>query len=202
MLKIIKKMVATAEQNIGKKTSEKGKRFITLEKFIERYTNREDSFKYEWNNGTIEKKPKTMNRDQTKILQKLMRLFAKTKAYTEGGELINEVDMLMKSANRTRRADIVYMTAQQISESDNGILSVCPFVVEVISKNDQINEVGEKMIEYFENGVEVVWVVFPKLKKVEIYTSVQNVIICFDKNICSAEPVLSDFKISVNDLFY
>ena len=195
-------MLATAEQNIGKKTSEKGKRFITLEKFIERYTNREDPFKYEWNNGTIEKKPKTMNRDQTKILQKLMRLFAKTKAYTEGGELINEVDMLMKSAKRTRRADIVYMTAQQISESDNGILTVCPFVVEVISKNDQINEVGEKMIEYFENGVEVVWVVFPKLKKVEIYTSVQNVIICFDKNICSAEPVLSDFKISVNDLFY
>ena len=195
-------MVAAAEQNIGKKASEKGKRFITLEKFIERYTNREDSFKYEWNNGTIEKKPKTMNRDQTKILQKLMRLFAKTKAYTEGGELINEVDMLMKSANRTRRADIVYMTAQQISESDNGILTVCPFVVEVISKNDQINEVGEKMIEYFENGVQVVWVVFPKLKKVEIYTSVQNVIICFDKNICSAEPVLSDFKISVNDLFY
>ena len=194
-------MLATAEQNIGKKTSEKGKRFITLEKFIERYTNREDPFKYEWNNGTIEKKPKTMNRDQTKILQKLMRLFAKTKAYTEGGELLNEVDMLMKSAKRTRRADIVYMTAQQISESDNGILTVCPFVVEVISKNDQINEVGEKMIEYFENGVEVVWVVFPKLKKVEIYTSVQNVAICFDKNICSAAPVLSDFKITVNELF-
>ena len=194
-------MLATAEQNIGKKTSEKGKRFISLEKFIERYTNREDPFKYEWNNGTIEKKPKTMNRDQTKILQKLMRLFAKTKAYTEGGELLNEVDMLMKSAKRTRRADIVYMTAQQISESDNGILTVCPFVVEVISKNDQINEVGEKMIEYFENGVEVVWVVFPKLKKVEIYTSVQNVAICFDKNICSAAPVLSDFKITVNELF-
>ena len=194
-------MLATAEQNIGKKTSEKGKRFITLEKFIERYTNREDPFKYEWNNGTIEKKPKTMNRDQTKILQKLMRLFAKTKAYTEGGELLNEVDMLMKSAKRTRRADIVYMTAQQISESDNGILTVCPFVVEVISKNNQINEVGEKMIEYFENGVEVVWVVFPKLKKVEIYTSVQNVAICFDKNICSAAPVLSDFKITVNELF-
>ena len=194
-------MVATAEQNIGKKTSEKGKRFITLEKFLERYPNREDPFKYEWNNGTIEKKPKTLNRDQTKILQKLMRLFAKTKAYTEGGEFINEVDMLMKSVNRTRRADIVYMTAQQISESDNGILTVCPFVVEVISKNDQINEVGEKMIEYFENGVEVVWVVFPKLKKVEVYTSVQNVTICFDKNICSAAPVLSDFKISVNELF-
>ena len=109
-------MVATAHQNIDQKKEEKAKRFITLEKFIERYTNREDPFKYEWNNGTVEKKPKTMNRDQTKILQKLMRLFAKTKAYANGGELINEVDMFMKSANRTRRPDIVYMTAQQIAE--------------------------------------------------------------------------------------
>jgi Uma2 family endonuclease len=194
-------MVAAAHQNMDQKKDEKVKRFITLEKFIERYTNREDPFKYEWNNGTIEKKPKTMNRDQTKILQKLMRLFAKTKAYANGGELINEVDMYMKSAKRTRRRDIVYMTAQQIIDSENGELSVCPFVIEVISKNDQINDIGEKMIEYFDNGVEAVWVIFPKLKKVEVYTSVKKVSICFGNDICSAAPVLPDFSISVNELF-
>jgi Uma2 family endonuclease len=176
------------------------KRFIKLETFLDRYTNRDDSFKYEWNNGFIEKKEKTMNRDQTKILQRLMRLFAKTIAYMHGGELINEVDMYMASHNRTRRADIVYMTPQQIEESDNGQITVCPFVMEVISKNDQINEVGEKMIEYFKNGVQVLWVIYPKLKKVEVYTSLENVKICYGENICSAEPVLNDFKIAVKDL--
>jgi Uma2 family endonuclease len=134
-------MTAVAQQEDNKS---KIKRLITLEKFLDRYTNREDSFKYEWKNGTIEKKDRTINRDQTKILQKLMRLFAKTKAYQSGGELINEVDMFLKTANRTRRADIVYMTAQQIEESESGDLTVCPFVVEVISKNDQINEVDTK----------------------------------------------------------
>jgi signal transduction histidine kinase len=84
-------MMTAVAQEVENKS--RNKRFITLEKFLERYTNREDSFKYEWNNGTIEKKDRTMNRDQTKILQKLMRLFAKTKAYQSGGELINEVDM-------------------------------------------------------------------------------------------------------------
>ncbi len=194
-------MVATVHQNIDQKKDEKAKRFITLEKFIERYTNREDPFKYEWNNGTVEKKPKTINRDQTKILQKLMRLFAKTKAYANGGELINEVDMFMKSANRTRRPDIVYMTAQQIADSESGELTACPFVIEVISKNDQINNIGEKMIEYFDNGVEAVWVIFPKLKKVEVHTSIKKVSICFGSDICSAMPVLPDFTISVNELF-
>jgi Uma2 family endonuclease len=191
-------MTAVAQQEDNKS---KMKRLITLEKFLERYTNREDSFKYEWNNGTIEKKDRTMNRDQTKILQKLMRLFAKTKAYQNGGELINEVDMFLKTANRTRRADIVYMTAQQIEESESGDLTVCPFVVEVISKNDQINEVDTKLIEYFDNGVQVVWCVFPKLKKVEVYTSKVNVKICFGDAVCSVAPVMDDFEITPNVLF-
>ena len=191
-------MTAVAQQEDNRSNI---KRLITLEKFLERYTNREDSFKYEWNNGTIEKKDRTINRDQTKILQKLMRLFAKTKAYRNGGELINEVDMFLKTANRTRRADIVYMTAKQIEESENGDLTVCPFVVEVISKNDQINEVATKLIEYFDNGVQVVWCVFPKLKKVEVYTSKINVKICFGDAVCSANPVIDDFEITPNVLF-
>lgn len=177
------------------------KRLIPLEKFLERYTNREDPFKYEWNNGIIEKSPRTMNRDQLLLLQKLMRLFARTKAYTQMGEFICEVDMFMATENRTRRADIAYLTAEQMKSSRDGELSVCPFVIEVISKNDQINEVGQKIREYFENGVQVVWTVFPRLQKVEVYRSVRDVTICFDDDVCSATPVLPDFEISVRELF-
>ncbi len=191
---------ATIEQNMPSKEVKKTKRHIKLETFLEKYTNRDDPFKYEWNNGIIEKKEKTMNRDQTKILQRLMRLFTKTNAYSKGGELINEVDMYITSHNRTRRADIVYMTPEQVEESSNGEPTVCPFVMELISKNDQINDVGDKMIEYFENGVEVLWIIYPKLKKVEVYTSLDDVKICYGKTICSASPVLPDFQISVNDL--
>jgi Uma2 family endonuclease len=191
---------ATIEQSIPSKEVKKIKRLIKLETFLEKYTNRDDPFKYEWNNGIIEKKEKTMNRDQTKILQRLMRLFTKTKAYSLGGELINEVDMYMTSYKRTRRADIVYMTPEQIEESDNGKVSVCPFVMEVISKNDQINDVGDKTIEYFENGVEVLWIIYPKLKKVEVYTSLDDVKICYGETVCSAAPVLPDFQITVKDL--
>jgi Uma2 family endonuclease len=68
-------------------------------------------------------------------------------------------------------------------------------------KNDQINEVNEKVIEYFANGIEVVWVILPRVKKVEVYTSVKNMTICFGDDICSAAPVLPDFTISVNELF-
>ena len=39
-------------------------RLVSLERFFENYTDREDPFKYEWNKGVVEKKPRTMNRDQ------------------------------------------------------------------------------------------------------------------------------------------
>lgn len=179
-----------------------GKRLITLEKFLERYTNREDPFKYEWNNGIIEKKNRTINRNQFLIIRALQNLFDTTLAKKEGGIITTEVDMFLPTVNRTRRTDLAYLTNQQMLQSLDGFPSVCLFAVEIISKNDQINEVEEKIIEYFENGVQVVWVIFPKVKKVEVYTSIRDIKICFGDDICSAMPVMPDFNISVNDILH
>ncbi len=191
----------TMPQPAAPKLVASGKRTISLENFLARYTNREDPFKYEWNNGVVEKKERTMNRDQLFIYQNLLEVFLKTKAHGKRALLMSEVDMLLPSVSRTRRPDIAYLTAEQMKASRNGQPTVCSFVIEVVSKNDQANEVGEKLIEYFANGVEVVWVIFPKVKKVEVYRSRKDVTICFDDDICSAAPVLPDFEISVNALF-
>lgn len=177
------------------------RRLISLQTFLERYANREQPYKYEWNKGVVEKKPRTMNRDQFLLLQKLMRLFAQTQAYSAMGELLAEVDMYLPRAERTRRADIAYLSGEQMRASRNGEPSVCPFVIEVVSKNDQINDMEDKKIEYFANGVQVLWIVFPQAQKVEVYQSPKNVTICFGDDICSAAPVLPDFEISVRELF-
>jgi Uma2 family endonuclease len=192
---------ATESPALTRQSKPVSKRIISLETFLTRYSNREDAFKYEWNNGIVEKKSRTMNRDQMKIVQKLLRLFQKTKAFVEMGELICELDMFMTTKSRTRRADMAYLSGKQIQESGNGDLSVCAFVVEIVSKNDQINDVNEKLQEYFENGVRVVWVIFPKLKKVEVHRSKRAVDHCFDDDLCSAAPALPDFEIRVNELF-
>jgi Uma2 family endonuclease len=177
------------------------KKTISLEKFLEKYSNREDPFKYEWHKGVVEKTDRTMNRNQFAIYRKLLKLFYKTAFFAQEGILMSEVDMYLPSIRRTRRADIAVLAGGQVDDSASGEATVCPFVIEVISKNDQINEVEEKILEYFENGVQVVWVIFPKIKKVEVYTSIQDVKICFGDNICSAKPVMPDFNISVNEIF-
>lgn len=191
-----------ANRLTGAKTSKPAtKRQVSLESFVARYTNREDPYKYEWNNGIVEKKPRTMNRDQLYIFQNLLKHFISLHEFLAGAALICEVDMLMGSANRTRRADIAFLSENQMRASRNGELSVCSFVAEVISKNDQINEVEEKLAEYFDNGVQVVWVIFPKLKQVKVYHSIRDIQVCLGDDVCSAAPVLPDFSISVNDIF-
>ena len=198
-------LMDTASTSQPPKTKRSGqlvsfKRKIPLDRFLLRYASREDPYKYEWNRGTIEKTPRTMNRDQFILLQRLMRLFTQTQAYAAMGELFSEVDMLMETHERTRRADIAYMPGEQVERSRNGEPTVCPFVIEVISKNDQANAIGQKLIEYFEHGVVVVWVVFPSVKKVEVYRSLRDVTMCYGDDVCSASPVLPDFSISVADL--
>jgi Uma2 family endonuclease len=177
------------------------KRLISLEKFLDEYSDREDPFKYEWNNGLVEKKERTMNRNQFSIYRKLLKLFTETQTFAQDGIIMSEVDMYIPTLNRTRRTDIAFLTGTQTSESIDGKPTICPFVVEIISKNDQINDVEEKIIEYFENGVQVVWIIIPQVKKVEVYTSVQDVKICFGDTVCSAMPFMADFDISVNELF-
>ena len=176
------------------------KQSVTWHDFEKKYLTREDNFKYEWVNGLIEKTPRTMNRDQSLIIQRLQRLFSTTQAYRNMGELISELDMFLPTAKRTRRADFGYLTAQQVAASVAGDMSPSSFVVEIISKNDQINEVDKKLIEYFDNGVEVIWLVFPTLKKVEVHRSLRDVSVYFGDDVCSASPILSDFEISVNVL--
>jgi Uma2 family endonuclease len=176
------------------------KRYITLEKFLDRYTNREDPYKYEWHKGIVEKKSRTMNRNQFLIIRALQNLFDKTLAKKQSGLITTEVDMYLPTVERTRRTDLAFLPSKLIEESRDGLPSICPFVIEVISKNDKINEVEEKIIEYFDNGVQVVWVIFPKVKKVEVYTSIRDVKICFGEDICTATPVMPDFTISVNDI--
>lgn len=180
---------------------EKAKRLITIETFHRLYDNREDDYKYEWHNGIVEKKPRTMNRSQLFIVQKLTRLFLNTMAFQQQGELEREVKMFLPKANRTRVADVAYLTAEQVRETDDIRPGISDFVIEIISKNDKAHDVQEKLEEYFADGIKVVWHIYPKLNLVEVYTTPDNVKICRGAAICSAAPVLPDFNIAAQDIF-
>ena len=188
-------------QNISVKKTVKTQRLISLETFRRLYDDRKDDFKYEWNNGLVEKTPRSINRNLYWLVSRLTRLFIQTAAHRQNGEIFTTIEMFMPMSNRTRKPDLAFLTAQQIQDTAKNGEFVSAFVIEIISKSDNINRVGKKLDEYFMDGVQVVWHIFPLLEKVEVYTSPTDVTICRGATVCSAAPVLPDFDISAADLF-
>lgn len=193
-------VLATQIQPIQKQVKLKSP--LTLEAFHRRYADREDIYRYEWNNGIVEKNRRlTMNRSQLEIVHNLSRFFMTTSAFKALGELEREVIMFLPKANRNRIADLAYLTKAQWKEKDDLHPSVSSFVIEIISKNDTADEIQLKLEQYFDNGVQVVWQIFAKQKTVYVYTSPIDVKVCRGSAICSASPALPDFNIAAQDIF-
>ncbi len=173
---------------------------ISLEVFLEKYRKGgEDGMKWEWNNGVIEKTTAMKLKEQY-IVRNLTRRFHTTAAYESSGELVFELETWTTPV-KWRRPDGAYLTNQQIVDGANGIESMPSFVIEVISKNDDINIVVNKVDEYFAAGVQVIWHIFPEQKIVHIYRSLDMIEVCRGEKICSAAPVLPDFELKVVDIF-
>ncbi|MBC7777712.1 MAG: Uma2 family endonuclease [Phycisphaerae bacterium] len=175
----------------------KPKRLLSLVEFRRKYSDREDRYKYEFNNGIVEKSPSDMNPKQLFIVKNLNRRFIQTQAFADGGELIPEVEQ-MTSAVQLRRPDISYWTANKIKNADE---SISEFAIEIISPTDNYIKVGEKRREYFRAGMKVLWQIIPEEQSVYVYTSPTQVTICEGGTICSAAPVIPDFEIAAEDIF-
>jgi len=158
----------------------------------------EDGFKYEWNDGELIKFT-GMNRKQLYIYEVLNNIFIE-KGLWKRGTFVAEYDTMLTGI-QMRRPDIAYLTKEQVANTKKEIDEIPEFVIEVISTTDNHYKLEDKITEYFMHGVQVVWIILPEHKMVYVYTSRKTVKICTDDDICSANPVLPEFEISVNQLF-
>lgn len=141
-----------------------------------------------------------MKQNEFFIVKFLSRLFAKTAMYEMGGEFISEGDAYINE-KRKRIPDIAYLTASQIAEARIGKRLNTLFAIEILSPNDNFQDVAEKIQDYFEAGAKLVWYILPKQEQIYAYTAPTKVQILRGEDICSAELVLSDFSFAVKDMF-
>jgi Uma2 family endonuclease len=178
-------------------------REISWETFQKRYLQREDSFKYEWVGGLVVKTQRSMDKTQLYIQRNLQSFFRNLLFENKvTGEIIAEPDLFFLINHR--RPDMAWLTDEQIDKlAESSEDEIPAFVVEVISNNDQTNKVKDKMNNYRDAGVQVVWQIFPKQQQVDVYTGtfLEKMTVCFGEQLCSAAPVLPDFVIPTNAIF-
>jgi Uma2 family endonuclease len=173
---------------------------ISWEEFEKEYLSREDQYKYEWVNGMVEITERSMNQYQFYILKNLRRFFESLRAIGKyAGELEPEFDTFFLEKIH-RRPDIAYFTEDQIARMAYGGNGVPAFLIEIILTNDAANLVQQKMKNYRDAGVSVIWQIYPELQEVHVYHG-EGSTICSGEKICSAAPALPDFALSANDIF-
>ncbi len=74
-------------------------------------------------------------------------------------------------------------------------------VAEVISRGNTRREMKRKLKEYFLAGVRVVWYVYPKKKKVRVYTAPDEMIELTEKDQLDGGDVLPGFVMELRSLF-
>jgi Uma2 family endonuclease len=174
-------------------------RRMTQAQFLSAYSDKEDGYKYEFNNGIIEKSP-AMNQQQAIIQIALFRFFIQTKVFKNGGLLTAETDM-QTSREQLRRPDLAIYTGEQVKAIKSGHHQVAPWVAEVISPTDNADRINEKMEEYFRAGVQCVWHIYPATQRVDVFTSPNDVKICRGEVLCSGGPAIPDLEVPAGLLF-
>jgi Uma2 family endonuclease len=111
----------------------------------------------------------------------------------------------MKSGNK-RSPDVSFMAKERLQGLDDlpdGFLEGAPdLAVEILSPSNTVEEIHNKLVEYFENGSRLVWVIHPKEQYVLVYRSAQEP----DRLLKSAdsldgEDIVPDFTLAVAELF-
>ena len=111
----------------------------------------------------------------------------------------------MKNGNK-RSPDIAFFAKERLQGMavlPSGYLEGAPdLAVEVLSPGNTVEEIEDKLTEYFESGSRLVWVIHPTQHYVLVYRSAQEPDrLLKEKDSLDGEEVIPGFTLAIADLF-
>lgn len=132
-------------------------------------------------------------------------LFAVVNAQKLGALFDSSTAFKMKNGDK-RSPDISFFARdrlQGMTELPTGFLEGAPdLAIEILSPSNTVEEIHDKLVEYFENGSRLAWIIHPNENYVLVYRSAQEP----DRLLKSVdsldgEEVIPGFSLPVADLF-
>ena len=121
-----------------------------------------------------------------------------------GQVFVGEVGIyISRNPDTVRGADAIYISKERLARvKSKSYLDVAPeLIVEILSPNDRGGDVNDKWSEYFNIGVQVVWVADPRRRQVFVYDSPTHAECFTDDRELSGGEILPGFKARVSALF-
>lgn len=121
------------------------------------------------------------------------------------GIVAGEAGMLKLARGLVRIPDVSYVSYDRLPgrrAPRQPIPRLAPnLAVEVLSQSNTRREMEEKLVEYFDAGVEVVWLVDVQKRTVEVFSSPNESAVFKIGQTVSGGTVLPGFRLKVRDLF-
>jgi Uma2 family endonuclease len=111
------------------------------------------------------------------------------------------------NGSRNRRPDVAFVTYERwpknrpIPPTDNAWDLAPDLAVEVISPHDLADEIIQKLTEYFQAGVRLVWIIYPQQRLVYVYDSPTRVRGLAQTDELDGGDVLPGFRLPLANLF-
>jgi Uma2 family endonuclease len=169
---------------------------------VDRLNNHEDRL-YELVDGILVEK--TVGLEESTIalnIGTLLNVFVRPKGL---GLVAGEAGTTQLDINLVRIPDVSFISWERVPGGempDEPIPLLVPdLVVEVISRSNTPKEMADKLKEYFEKGVRVVWYVRPKSQVVDVYTAPDHFMRLTASMRLDGGDVLPGFSVQVGELF-
>jgi Uma2 family endonuclease len=168
---------------------------------VERLNDHEDRL-YELVDGILVRK--TVGLEESRLAMKIGRLIGNFVDSEELGVVAGEAGTIQLDIDLVRIPDVSFFSWDRLPSGerpDEPIPLLVPdLAVEVISKSNTRKEMDDKLKEYFEKGVRLVWYVRPKLRVVDVYTSPDRFTRLTASMQLDGGDVLPGFSVQVGDL--
>lgn len=146
------------------------------------------------------------------ILRTLFRLLDAFSSVRKLGEVVFELPFVeIYNSNwvrGSRTPDLMFFSAekwaQYTKETENWLkkpsLIVPDLAVEIVSPNDSFSELQEKVDEYIERGVTLIWIFDPQKKRVHVYCDDRRTTLA-QADTLSGEDVLPGLDVKLAEVF-
>jgi Uma2 family endonuclease len=108
-----------------------------------------------------------------------------------------------RDPDTVRGADVAFISNERMAQvQSHSYLDIAPeLIVEVMSPDDRWYDIDNKLTEYFDIGVQVVWVADPQRRQVRVYRSLTEIEILGVGDTLAGGEVLPGFDVAVGELF-
>jgi len=121
------------------------------------------------------------------------------------GTVAGEAGMMRLAPGLVRIPDVSYFSWDRLPNRQlprEPLPSLVPnLAVEVLSSSNTEQEMLRKILDYFTAGTELVWLIHPDGRTVEVYTSPEDVTVLAIGQTLSGGSLLPNFLLPLNDLF-